>query len=81
MPWIRQVPIDEATGPLKEELERSIERSGRLWHIVHVMSVNPEVLQASMRLYETLMMGPSPLSRVQREMLATVVSRELECHY
>jgi alkylhydroperoxidase family enzyme len=81
MPWIRQVPIDEATGSLKEGFDRSIERSGRLWHIVHVMSVNPEALQANTHLYETIMMGASPLSRVQREMLATVVSRELECHY
>ncbi|MBI4769321.1 MAG: hypothetical protein HY784_02630 [Chloroflexi bacterium] len=29
----------------------------------------------------TVCHGTSPLSRVQREMLATVVSAELRCHY
>jgi alkylhydroperoxidase family enzyme len=81
MPWIEQVPIEEAAGLLKEELDAAVERAGRVWHIVHVMSVNPEVLRDSMRIYRTIMSEDSPLSRVQREMLATVVSAELECHY
>ena len=41
----------------------------------------PADLDASMKLYAAVMKGPSPLSRVQREMLATVVSAELDCHY
>ena len=45
------------------------------------MSVNPEALTDSLRFYLTIVSGESPLSRVQREMLATVVSRELDCHY
>lgn len=81
MPWIRQIPLDEATGLLKDEFDRSIQRAGRLWHIVHIMSVNPEALRASMGFYRMIMMKASPLSRVQREMLATVVSLELGCHY
>lgn len=81
MPWIEQVPIDEATGVLKEEFDAALERAGLVWHIVHVMSVNPGALRDSMRFYETIMKGDSPLSRVQREILATVVSAELECHY
>lgn len=81
MPWIDQVPPDEATGVLKEELDAALERAGRVWHIVHVMSVNPEALRDSMRFYVTIMKGESPLTRVQREMLGTVVSAELECHY
>jgi alkylhydroperoxidase family enzyme len=81
MPWIRQTPAEEAFGLLKEEFDAAIERAGRLWHIVQVMSVNPEALADSIRFYVTVMMGESPLSRVQREMLAVVVSRELDCHY
>jgi alkylhydroperoxidase family enzyme len=45
------------------------------------MSVNPRVLKASMEQYKAIMFGPSPLSRVQRELLATVVSAEVGCHY
>ena len=81
MPWIRRVPVEEATGLLKEEYDAAVERAGRVWHIVEVMSVNPQALADSMRFYTSIMMGDSPLSRVHREMLATVVSAELECHY
>ncbi len=81
MPWIKQVPVDEATGLLKEELDKALRRVGRVWHIVHVMSVNPAVLKTSIAQYLALMYGPSPLTRVQRELLATVTSAELACRY
>lgn len=81
MPWIEQVPIAEATGLLKKLFDEAIQRAGRVWHIVHVMSLNPRVLQTSMGFYTSIMFGKSPLSRVQRELLATVVAAELRCHY
>ncbi len=81
MPWIRQIPVEDATGLLKEQFDQAVERAGRVWHIVQAMSVNPEALTDSLRFYLTIVTGDSPLSRVQREMLATVVSRELDCHY
>jgi alkylhydroperoxidase family enzyme len=81
VPWIREVPIDEATGLLRRLFDEAIARAGRVWKIVHIMSVNPPLLDASIRLYATAMKGASPLTRVQRELLATVVSAELECHY
>lgn len=79
--WIRQIPIDEATGFLKRQFDAALERAGRVWKIVHVMSVNPRVLEASISLYGALMTGRSPLSRAQRELLATVTSAELGCRY
>lgn len=81
MPWIRQIDIDQATGPLKKEFDAALARAGRVWHIVHIMSLNPRVMKASMDHYAAIMFGPSPLSRTQREMLATVVSTEVGCHY
>lgn len=81
MPWIRQIPIEEATGLLKEEFDAANKRAGRVWHIVHIMSLNPRVLKATMEQYKAILFGPSPLTRVQREMLATVVSAEVGCHY
>ncbi|MEM8862322.1 MAG: carboxymuconolactone decarboxylase family protein [Chloroflexota bacterium] len=38
-------------------------------------------MKTSMDFYGTLMFGPSPLSRSQREMLATVVSVVNHCVY
>jgi alkylhydroperoxidase family enzyme len=81
MPWIHQVPEAEATGLLKELYEAAHRRAGRLWHIVHIMSLNPPVLRDSIAFYSAVMFGPSPLTRAQRELLATVVSAELGCHY
>jgi len=81
MPYIRQIPLSEATGLLKEEFDKALKRAGRVWRIVHIMSVNPRAMRDSIGFYATIMMGESPLTRVQREMLATVVSAENHCHY
>ncbi len=80
-PWIDQVPVGEAKGLLKAEFDKAMRRAGRVWNIVQIMSLNPRVMKASMEQYIAIMFGPSPLSRVQRELLATVVSAELDCHY
>ena len=76
-----QVPLEEATGALKQEYDKSIRRAGRVWNIVGIMSLNPSVMRASMQQYIAIMYSESPLSRFQRELLATVVSAELQCHY
>ncbi|HLF01856.1 MAG TPA: peroxidase-related enzyme, partial [Anaerolineales bacterium] len=81
MPYIHQIPISEASGLLKQQFDAALKRAGRVWHIVHIMSLNPRVLRDSITFYAAIMMGESPLSRVQREMLATVVAAELQCFY
>ncbi len=81
MPWIRQIPLQEATGLLKREFDKAIRRAGRVWNILHIMSLNPRTLKSSMEFYAAVMFGSSPLTRAQRELLATVVSAELDCHY
>ena len=81
MSWIKQIEIADATGLLKTEFDKAIQRAGRVWHIVHIMSLNPRTMRDSIAFYITSMMGESPLSRVQREMLAVVVSYENHCHY
>lgn len=81
MPWIKVFTLEEATGFLKEQYDAAIKRAGRIWNIVSIMSQNPPVLNASMEMYGALMHGPSPLSRGQREMLATVVSAQNHCLY
>jgi alkylhydroperoxidase family enzyme len=81
MSWIEQIPHEAAAGLLKRELDAAVRRAGRVWNIVHVMSLNPEAMRDSIRFYRTIMFGESPLTRVQRELLATVTSAELDCHY
>jgi alkylhydroperoxidase family enzyme len=79
--WIKTVPIEKATGKLKREYDAAIRRAGRVWNIVRAMSLNPETLHASMRLYVATMKEASGLTRAQREMVATVVSQTNGCRY
>jgi uncharacterized peroxidase-related enzyme len=81
MPYIKQVEDDEAEGAAKRELDKAYKRAGRVWNIVRIMTPNPEVMRTSMDMYIALMYGESTLSRAQREMLATVVSKVNGCHY
>ena len=78
---ITTVAMKDATGLLKKIYDASMKRAGRVASIIRVMSPNPRVLQSSLRMYLELMMGQSPLSRVQRELLATSVSVFNECEY
>jgi alkylhydroperoxidase family enzyme len=78
---LRLIDEGDATGPLKDQYEAATGRAGRVFNIVKSMSLNPRVLGASMDLYRVIMFGPSELSRVERELLAVVVSRANDCHY
>lgn len=81
MSWIQRVPVNEATGLLARLFSAAIDRAGRVWNVTHAMSLNPPVMRDSIRLYATVMYGESPLSRAQRELLATVVSATTGCRY
>ena len=81
MAHIRVIPPDEAEGDLKAQYDAAVERAGRIFHIVGIQSVNPAALAACIGLYRALMFGESPLSRADREMLATVTSAANGCVY
>ena len=81
MAHLRLTEVDEATGTLREEYDAAVGRAGKVFNIVKAMSLRPGVLRRSMELYKGIMFGPSGLSRQERELLATVVSRENDCHY
>jgi len=81
MTWIKTVSTSEATGRLKTEYQKAVRRAGKVYAIVASMSLNPPVLESAMRIYRDVMHRDSPLTRVQRELLATSVSVFNECHY
>lgn len=81
MSWIEQIEDDRAEGLLSRIYEAAVKRAGRIFNIIRVQSLNPPVLQSGLGLYSSVMMGQSPLTRGQREMLAVVVSRVNDCHY
>jgi alkylhydroperoxidase family enzyme len=58
-----------------------VARAGKVFGILRVQSLNPPALAASIDLYKALLFGRSVLTRVQREMLAVVVSKVNGCFY
>ncbi len=81
MAWIKMIEPAEATGELKAEYDKAVRRAGKVFNILKLQSLNARALRGSMDLFITLMHGPSGLSRSEREMLATVVSRANHCFY
>ena len=82
MAWIQTVDATEATGIVKAEYEAAIARAGELYNIVRLFSARPKSMQAFVELYKVVMHDEDcPLTRMQREMIATVVSKVNECHY
>ena len=79
--WIHTVPVEEASGLLKKEYDAALQRAGKVFQIVRMFSLNPSILKATMGPYKSVMFGPSDLSRAQRELIATVVSKENDCWY
>ncbi|MBD3332720.1 peroxidase, partial [candidate division GN15 bacterium] len=50
-------------------------------NIVRIAGPNPRAMAAHMDFYRAIMFAKSPLSRRQREMIATMVSGLNQCHY
>lgn len=54
---------------------------GRIDNIMAVHSLNPRGLAAHNALYQSAMAGTATLRKVERELVAFVVSLENRCHY
>ena len=81
MAYIKVPGPDEAGRFLRSRYEALSKEGKKPAGIVAVQGQNDQILKTSMMLYRDSMFGESPLSRAQREMLATVVSRANDCHY
>ena len=81
MAYIRYTPAAEAGPRLSRLCDRYSDAHGRLDNILRIHSLNPPSMKYHYDLYRHLMAGPSPLSRVQREMIAITVSAENDCFY
>jgi len=66
---------------LKEHYEHIERTRGKIANILKVQSLNPDALKAHLDLYLAIMFGKSGLTRIQREMIATVVSATNNCDY
>ena len=81
MAYIDTVPESQAEGKLADLYRRFANPDGSIDDVVRVHSVNPDALEAHLTLYVQAMHRPSPLDRIERELIAVAVSRVNQCHY
>lgn len=86
MAWIDIVPDDDwssgANPALQPLYDAVVDRDyKRVDYIMAVHSLNPRGLAAHNGLYGSAMAGTATLRKVERELIALVVSLENHCHY
>jgi uncharacterized peroxidase-related enzyme len=81
MAFVRVIQEEEAEGELRGLYEQYRAPWGGVDNILKIHSILSSTLKPHVDLYRTVMFGKGPLTRRQREMIATVVSRENGCDY
>lgn len=71
-------PKSDAT---KAYFDKCEEKLGMIPNVLKAYSFNDEKFSAFTRMYNDLMLSESGLSKLEREMIAVVVSSENKCHY
>ena len=82
--WIEPVPQtdwnkDSSLSDLLEKVKD--QENGLVDHIMAVHSINPRSMDAHNAVYSSAMSGTASLRKVERELIAFVVSLENHCHY
>lgn len=73
---------NEADAGLAALYERARDpRTGQLDNIMSIHSLNPAGLAAHLQLYDAVMRSTATLRKVERELIAVVVSQINACHY
>jgi len=82
MAYIKMIEESKAEGKLaKYYKQMGSKGDDTLDHILRIHSLSPESLKGHWELYRSVMFRDSSLTRVQREMIAVVVSKVNDCYY
>lgn len=82
MAWIETVPEVDADARLGALYEEMVDPgSRRVDNILTIHSLHPEGLAGHHSVYKAVMTGSRTLRKVEREMIALVVSCINNCHY
>jgi alkylhydroperoxidase family enzyme len=80
--WIESIPESEAGPELRALYERARDpAAGVVDEVLRVHSLHPFGLAAHLALYQAVMRGTKTLPKVERELVAFVVSSINACHY
>jgi uncharacterized peroxidase-related enzyme len=84
-PQGRVMALELAPGPLDEAMQayfvKCEEKLGFVPNVLHAYSFDLAKLKAFVAMADDLMLAPSGLSKLEREMIAVVVSCANHCHY
>jgi len=82
MAWIDTIREDEWEGALAELYGAVVDRNhDRVDNVIQIHSLDPAGLAAHQAVYASAMSGTGTLRKVERELIALVVSSANECHY
>ncbi len=81
MAYIETVSEFDAEGQLAQLYRRFANADGSVDNVLKLHSLNPDALQAHAQLYIQAMHAESPLSHLDREIIAVGVSRLNGCQY
>jgi alkylhydroperoxidase family enzyme len=82
MAWIKTIPPAEWGGELATHPPSVRDpKTNRVDHIMGIHSLNPRGMAAHNALYTSAMAGTNSLRKVDRELVALVVSQLNDCHY
>jgi alkylhydroperoxidase family enzyme len=75
------IPDEDATGTLRELYQRVRERAGVVPNIAKLQSLRPKTTAHGFDLYCQIMDDPTGISKRERVLIATVVSKVNGCLY
>jgi len=82
MAWIETIREDQWEGELGDLYPDVADSThNRVDNIMQIHSLNPRALAAHNALYSSAMRGTGTLRKVDRELIAYVVSAVNDCHY
>jgi uncharacterized peroxidase-related enzyme len=81
MPWVQTVAEDAASSDLREIYERVRARAGFIPNIAKVQSMRPKTITHGFDLYCRIMDDPTGISKRERVLIATIVSKVNGCWY
>jgi len=81
MSWVTTITEEQATGLLARIYDETRAKCGKVINLVKVQSLRPESMAIGRQMYRHIMDSPDGLTRFQRVLIATVVSKVNGCLY
>ena len=81
MSWVKTIAEDSVSGSLREIYERVRARAGFVPNIAKLQSLRPKSMAHGFDLYCQVMDDPTGISKRERVLIATVVSKVNGCWY